>query len=262
MPLRYFSLPPSELFRDVDATYVGDHATYTSYNYLGGSPVARIKLAHFESALRLTREYFGKTNAIDFGCADGVLIPSLAGHYPRVLGIEVRPEWAALTERVVDALGLSNASVICNAGLDFSELAEITRPQGYQVAYLLETLEHIGRVEAMYESRMDFLDELFTLLTDDGVVVISVPTMVGPAFLLQRLALSTLRKQREPISVPDLLAAGLFSRTERLEPEWYGDHLGFNHRKLERHLHRRFRVLKKRNLFFTQVYLVGRDKAR
>lgn len=254
---RYFEPPVARTFRESDAEFKPGHATYTSYNYLGSGPVARVKTAHFETALALTRDLHGRTRAVDFGCADGVFLPSLARYFAGVYAVDIRPDMVAVAERARRELGLDTVEVVCNRGRDFDSLANDTRGRGFRVAFLLETLEHVGEVDRLYESKMEFLAGVLGLLDPGGRVVVSVPTMVGLPFLLQRVALRGLRMRRHEIGARDLVNAVVGRNTDALEPAWTsGSHLGFNHLKLERHMHERFRIVGRRNLIFTQVYVV------
>jgi len=255
---RYFEPPVARAFREGEHEYRPGHATYTSYNYGGGRLVARVKAAHFEAALRLTREHHGRSGAIDFGCADGVFLPSLARHFPRVYAVDVRPDMVAVAERVCRELGLRGVTVVCNRERDFESLARDTEGGGYRVAFLLETLEHVGERERLYESKAEFLAELLGLLEPGGIVVVSVPVMVGLPFLVQRIVLRALGLHREAIAARDLAKAVLRRDTDGLEPSWTGDaHLGFNHLKLEARLRERFTIVARRNLFFTRLYVVA-----
>lgn len=101
---------------------------------------------------------------------------------------------------------------------------------------MLETLEHVGDKDSLYESKIDFLERISTLIEDRGILVVSVPKMVGIPFLVQRLGLEMMKMQREPVSIIDLFKASFLNDTEDLEERWCGGHLGFNHKKLERSL--------------------------
>ena len=251
--------PPLRSVYDASAgAYPPGVPGYATYNYLRGGPVAHIKAAHFEVALREARPWFGSTPVIDFGCADGVMVPSLAHHFGEVLAIDHQQEFVDITQRVIDEAGLANASVLCNSGITMEELAERLRPRAYRVAFLLETLEHIADPRDLWASRVTFVEQVLDLLRDDGIVIASVPTMVGPAFAVQRAALAAFGLEREPLSTRELLGAVL-GRTDALEARWKAwGHLGFNHRKLERALAQRLRIVAHRNLFFTQVYVLAR----
>ena len=54
IPLRFrlYRPPPRAVYDATDGEYVEGASTYAVYNYLGGGPVAHIKSAHFEAALR------------------------------------------------------------------------------------------------------------------------------------------------------------------------------------------------------------------
>ena len=254
---RYFDPPTARAFRERDAEYLPGYPTYTAYNYCGRGLVARVKAAHFESALELTSDLHGQAGAVDFGCADGVFLPSLAHFFPRVYAVDIRPDMTAVAERVQRELELENVQVVCNQDRDFASLAHDTRGGDYRVAFLLETLEHVGDALRLYESKMDLVDGVLDLLEPGGRVVISVPKMTGVPFLVQRATLRLLRMQREEIGRRDLFNAVVRRNTDALEPGWTSAaHLGFNDRKLERYLRERFRVTASRNLGFTQVFVI------
>jgi 2-polyprenyl-3-methyl-5-hydroxy-6-metoxy-1,4-benzoquinol methylase len=153
--------------------------------------------------------------------------------------------------------------VVCNAGLTMDELRERLAADGrrYRVLFLLETLEHVGEREDPGGSRVRFLQDLFTLLADDGVIVVSVPNMVGLAFAVQRIGLAVTGSVREPISAADFLRASLMRDTRSLARRWHGEHLGFDHTRLEPHLHRAFRIVRKRHIFFQVLYVLARQPA-
>jgi 2-polyprenyl-3-methyl-5-hydroxy-6-metoxy-1,4-benzoquinol methylase len=260
-PLRFrlYEPPPRAVYDGMDGKYAGRTSTYAAYNYLGGGPVAHIKAAHFEAALQEARPWFGDTPVIDFGCADGVMAPSLARHFGEVLAVDQREDFVERTRLVADSCGLRNVSVLCNAGVGMEDLAERLRPRGYGVAFLLETLEHIADPTDLYGSRAAFVEQLLGLLRDDGVVIATVPTMVGPAFAVQRAALAAFGMVREDLSRRELFDAVVRRNTDALEPRWTPwAHLGFNHLKLERALRERVRIVAHRSLFFSQVYVVAR----
>lgn len=114
----------------------------------------------------------------------------------------------------------------------------------------------MGERSQPYESRVSFLKELFTLLDDDGIIVMSVPKMVGIPFLLQRVGLALFGLQREPISYVHLLKASFLNDTTELERNWDGDHLGFNHLKLEPYLKKEFDILTKKDIVFQMLYVI------
>lgn len=232
--------------------------TYAEYNYLRPGIASSIRLRHFELCLSMTRDYFNDFNAIDFGCADGVFLPSLSKYFKYVAGIDRRRDFINISSIVAKSLNLKNVDLICNDDKSMSDVKALLPHQPYHVAYILEVLEHVGERERPWESRVSFLMAVADLLDPKGVLVVSVPKMVGPAFLIQRVGLALLGAHREPISWGDMLKAGLFCETTALEQKWDGEHLGFNHVRLEKAMRGRFDILAKKNTIFQAVYMLRR----
>jgi SAM-dependent methyltransferase len=255
-----FVAPDPGLYRD--PAHAGDYggvaSSYAAYNYFGGL-ASRVKRAHFGAALHAARAHEGGT-AIDFGCADGILLPSLSRRYERVWAIDLDPGFVATARRVVEHHELANVTLTCNAGGALPALPPAL-DGGADVLFALETVEHVGERERMWESRADVLEGLFALVRPGGEIVITVPTMVGPAFLVQRAALRALGLRRERrISRGELLRAGLLWDTDALEPRWKAPsgHLGFNHVRLQRAIAERFEIVRKRHLVFQVLYVIRR----
>lgn len=237
--------------------YYGGCHSYSHYDYLQPNIASLIRTMHFEHALRLTKEYFYKANVIDFGCADGPFLPSLSKYFNSVVAIDKDRDFIKLATELINKMHLPNVNLICNDDLTFDTMKSKIHDHRYQILYLLETLEHIGDRANPWISRIDFVKDLFTLIDEKGIVVLSVPNMVGIPFLLQRLGLFLLRQQREPISLIDILRASFFSDTNRLEKKWVGGHLGFNHKRLEKYLCKDFKIIKKLNTCFFITYVLA-----
>lgn len=256
---RLFVLPDRAPCFTTGEDYAGTGApSYSAYNYFTGA-AARAKRRHFEIALRVARPHFGGT-AIDYGCADGIFLPSLARYFRSVWAVDRHLPSIQSAQRVVEHYGLENVAVTCNEDGGLPSLPA-SLEGGADVLFLLETLEHVGVRERMWESRADFLAELFLLLGPSGQIVVSVPNMIGPAFLVQRAALRTLGLERERrLSRGELWRAVLRADTTALEERWKAPHghLGFNHRRLEEALSRRFAVVRRRHLFFQVIYVLER----
>ena len=259
-------IPPSRQVFDDPALegncYLESHGarTYSEYNYLGGGLSARVKLRHFEVSLCLCREWFGAASVLDFGCADGVFLPSLAHYFPQVAGVDIRPDFIRVAQVLAERLDLRNVRLVCNANMSHEELAELLG-QTYDLAFMLEVLEHVGTpgrpAAEIYEEKMSLVAQVMSLLGADGRVVVSVPRMTGPAFLAQRAGLAALGLRREPLSFGELLQAGLLRRTKSLEQRWRGNHLGFNERTFRRLLAERFRLLRSRSTFFQDIHMIA-----
>jgi 2-polyprenyl-3-methyl-5-hydroxy-6-metoxy-1,4-benzoquinol methylase len=254
--MRLYEDPPIAAYEGVDYQFTEGFRTYAEYNYLRSGLAARIKKSHFEAALRLTQAHFGTCSVIDFGCADGIFLPSLSKYFDHVVGIDTVPGFARISEHIKDHLDLSNVIVLCNQERSLSDLKGELPEGDYKLLFLLEVLEHVGEKDRLYESKIDFLRDAAALIYRDGLIVVSVPRMVGMPFLVQRFALWLMRLKREPMSLSEFLQAGFLGRTDRLERRWSGGHLGFNHRKLEKHLGRAFRIERKKNLAFQVLYLL------
>ncbi len=251
---RYYFPPP--LVSQEGYRYAEKYASYSEHNYLAGGVASFLRSRHFEHALRLTRECFHKANVIDFGCGDGPFLPSLSRYFNHVLAIDRAQLRLNFASEVVKAAHLSNVEIMCNDNLSFDYIRSEIATRQYQVLYLMETLEHIGDKSDPWISRVNFVKELSGLVDPDGVIVLSVPNMIGISFLLQRLGFFLLNQRREPISKTDLLKVSLFNDTSNLEKQWKGTHLGFNHKKLENELKRHIPVLKKRNIGFHVIYVL------
>lgn len=238
-------------------TYAERYASYSDYNYLQPGIASFLRTQHFEHALRLTRKYFHKANVIDFGCADGPFLPALSKYFRNVVAIDMDSTFIKQAHELVRRMRLSNVELICNATLTLDDLKSKMPNHTYRVLYLLETIEHIGDKSAPWDSRVNFIRDLFGLLSENGIIVLSVPNMIGISFLLQRLFMFLLNQQREPISMANLFRVSLLKDTTNLENQWQGGHLGFNHEKLERRLKKDFNLVKKRNIFFQVIYVLA-----
>jgi len=258
--MRHFVKPGVDAYSSAEGLiYWQEYRTYSQYNYLRPGVASYIKARHFEVALSLTRHHFHKCNVIDFGCADGIFLPSLSKHFPHVAGVDNNPEFIKICEGLLSRLDLRNVELICNDNLTIDNLRPELLGRSYDILYLLETLEHVGDKDSPYESRIAFLREIATLVAENGMIVISVPKMVGFPFLIQRIGLAVLRLPREDISLRDLLKSSFLSATDDLEKAWeHEKHLGFNHKKLETPLGAAFHILRKRELFFQVVYVIGK----
>ena len=240
------------------ATYWKGYKTYSEYNYLKPGIVSWIKTRHFETALKLTSKYFHKCNVIDFGCADGAFLPSLAKYFNHVVAVDRKPDFMRIASKLVGETGINNVELICNDNLTIKEVKSKISSEEWHILYLLDILEHVGDRLNMYGSKVEFLREVSTLIHDDGIIVISVPKMIGISFLIQRLGLTLLRMNQESISIRDLIKAGIFNDTSNLEKKWNGGHLGFNHKRLENYIRKEFSVLEKKNDLFHVIYVIGK----
>jgi 2-polyprenyl-3-methyl-5-hydroxy-6-metoxy-1,4-benzoquinol methylase len=241
------------------AFYYQNYLTYSHYNYLRPGLIAKVKRKRLEVALEMARPWFARTAAVDIGCADGIMLPSLARYFTHVAAVDLDPEYLQLARNLVAGLGLQNVETVCNRGMSFQDLKHRLSGREYGVGLLLETLEHIGRSpETMYQDKLEFLDQCFSLLRPDGMIVISVPKMVGITFLVKYAVQASLRMHKEPVSWREGVRAGLFKDASLLEPRWAGGHVGFDDMKLGRLLSQKYEVVGRRSLAATVMWAVTR----
>lgn len=266
MARELFVLPPAEFYSANKYHYFDDYPTYTYYNYLRPGVIQKIKRRRFEFALKLAEPWFYRSNAIDFGCSDGVFLPSLSRYFKSVVGIDVNPTRIEIAEDLCDRLGLRNVRVVCTENSSTDGFIHQLQGTPYAIAFILETLEHIGQQPHVYESKIECVESLFKLLDEDAVIVISVPKMVGISFLAKYVVQTVLHMRRESYTLGQLLKSSFLKNTEELEQfwdgaAWDGGHKGFNHIKLEKYLEQKFTILRKAGSVTTQFYVVTRGES-
>lgn len=258
---RHFIPPPFLTLGGFNYLPEKNAKTYSEYNYLKPGIARFLRTRHLEYALLMAEGYSSNCNVIDFGCADGALLPSLSKRFHHVVGIDSEPDFVKLAAKVVNAANLENVELICNRSLTMDDARAKLRGREYHMLFLLETLEHIGDKNNPWESRVEFVKELFTLIDKKGVIVISVPVMVGIPLLIQRTGLFMFNAKRDKASKAGLLKAYFLNNTDDLEKQWQpwqvGEtgHIGFNHKKLEVCLKREFNVLEVKNILFQVLYV-------
>ena len=132
-----------------------------------------------EIALQMTDKYFYKYNAIDFGCADGVFLLSLSKYFNKVVGIDILQGFIKTCKKIIKDLNLENVDVICNENTPITKLKASLLEKKFKVVFMLETIEHIGDKNSIWDSKIEFLKDVFTLVEENGVIVLSAPVMTG-----------------------------------------------------------------------------------
>jgi 2-polyprenyl-3-methyl-5-hydroxy-6-metoxy-1,4-benzoquinol methylase len=256
MTKTYFVVP--KITKVDGISFLGYHS-YSEYNYLQKSLISKIKRRHFEIALNLTSNSFYTTNVIDFGCADGIFLPSLSRYFASVLGIEQESTFVILAQKLIDDLKLTNVKIINNGNLSTEQIKKESIEKEYKIIFLLEVLEHFGRdYKTMYEDKIVLLKELFSLIDDDGIIVLSVPKMIGISFFIHHIGLWLFNMQRSKYSLKEFMKAAFFNDTSDLEKYWVPcvTHQGFNHKKLEKYLDKDFIICNKTNDIFQVLYVI------
>lgn len=265
---KYFITPPADIYLsseevgDVSPNYIEQAGgeSYTRHNYLKPGIVSYLKTRHFETALKLTKEYFHKYNAIDFGCADGTLIPSLSKYFNHVVAIDQDSVSIKVASKLIKKQNIDNVDLICNNNLSNNNIKNKIKNKKYHILYLLETLEHVGNKDNLYESKLIFLRDLATLIDKDGIIVISVPNMIGLSYFIQWISFKPFGIAERPISQKNLFKACFLGDTSNLEKQCNIGHLGFNHKKMENYIKREFRILKKKNIISQMIYIIKKHE--
>lgn len=240
--MKLFVLPPTDVFTDTSRTaYLGECRSYSHYNYLRPGLIQNLKRSRFEKSLALAKPHMGQGAALDFGCADGILLPSLARYFDQVVGVDHDPSCMSVAQALIDAIPLKNVKLINNAGMSLESLRQQISDR-FQVTFILETLEHVGSLPDLYESKARFVKEIFSFMDPQGVVIASVPRMVGLPFLAKYLVQTSLRIPTEKHKFGDLMRSSVLCDTSRIESGWTGGHYGFNHLRLTEALKREFDV--------------------
>lgn len=248
-------LPPANLY--AHNPHEAPYRAYAYRNYLRPGLMSRLRLRRFVTALRLAGPVSGAARALDVGCADGIFLPTLAHHFSEVCGLDVMPDQLRTAEYVLDRLGIRNARTLNVQGLSSGEvLNRLGSP--FDIAFVLETFEHVGSRATMWEDKMRLLDEIFSWLGPEGRVVISVPRMVGLAFGMKHLLQAATGQAHEPIPTRDALRAVILRDTRRLEHRFSGGHVGFNHLVFERHLHSSQYQVRRKPTLTSVFYLLQR----
>lgn len=253
----HFVYPRSPAYASVSNSYRGAHRTYAQYNYLRPGLIPWMKRRRLEAVLRLAAPWFHKTPVIDFGCADGVLLPSLSKHFPSVVGVDRDPSACAVARAMIRDLALTNVGIVCSADADIAGGPDPPAvASGCRLMFALETFEHACASDA---ERVDCMRRLFGIMEPGANMIISVPRTTGPLFLLKHTAQRAMGMADEPLSVREALWAGLWSDTSDLESRWRGGHVGFNDRTFERAIRESMRVVHRRATVLSVIYQLALD---
>ena len=244
-----FHLPDREIVEEA----AREAHSYAIKNYYGNGPIAHAKRQRFQQALNIART--SAQNVIDMGTGDGVLLP-IAHNYERVVGVDVNQHHIDQSQRLARYLELGNVELICLRGASFDEFRQRVR-SNFQLMFLLETLEHVGSQPNMWDSKMAFLRDCFSLLEQNGRALVTVPKMVGMIMLFKNLVERSLGRGHDTMSIRQLLRSSFLKDTNELEPLWTGGHVGFNHLKLDVHLRKHFTVHHRSESLISVFYVFG-----
>ncbi len=258
---KLFITPKKITFKGRFSYRVGivDYHTYSDYNYIGNSFIQKMKRSHFEAVLNLTSNLFNKCNVIDFGCADGVFLPSISHYFKNVMAIDINENYLKIAQERSNAAKIKNVEFLCNKDIPLSVLKRKFK-KIYHIIFILEVLEHVGlHGKNQYRTKFSFLRELKDLIHSNGLIVISVPIMVGIPFLLQYFGLKVFRMCRseyQKMSFLDVMKASFLKDVRKFEALWEGDHIGFSHLTFEKYLRKDFQIVRKVSTLVNSIYLL------
>jgi SAM-dependent methyltransferase len=216
------------------------------------SPNALVRWSHgsrFRVARELVAPLAGR-RLLDYGCGDGTFLALLQDLFPQALGVDVaNDQLADCAVRFAGAPGITFLST--------NRLGEPQHRERYEVVVCMEVLEHCPD-----DIQGAVLDQIAEVTAPGGTVVISAPIEIGPTLVAKQgaralVALGGLREYetRERYHAGEFLRmvlAGPGTAIRRDEYEGDGGsrftgHKGFNWRRLQRTIERRFNV--ERRLF-------------
>ncbi len=182
---------------------------------------------------------------LDYGCGDGTFVAMVHADFAETVGLDVDPP--QIDEAAARLGGLPGVRFALTA-------VPITGPR-FEVVTCMEVLEH-----CLEDERRRVIGELRRLVSEDGLVVISVPLEIGPSLAGKQLAraLAGMRglgdyRYRERYSPIEFARALLGLGTRRVVidgrgadgPYLYHGHKGFDYRDVGRELDVHFTITRR-----------------
>jgi hypothetical protein len=198
--------------------------TYSDFNIRHGGHGRRV----VESFNRMFSEVSGGSRYLEIGCVDVPALDFLHKRFDELVLIEPNPYNREIAGLVIDALNVSNVSVV----------PSIIETEGtFDVIAAWECLEHVVSVDASvgaaqctdyWQAKQDFLTVVKSYMTADSHMFWSVPVMTGWVFAAKYLAALAKGNRYSEIDFHDSILH-LFGQTRRIE-KWIpvSSHLGFN----------------------------------
>ncbi|MBD2088489.1 methyltransferase domain-containing protein [Microcoleus sp. FACHB-1515] len=146
------------------------------------------------SLKKMLRLAGGSKKVIDFGCATGYLARLLRARGCEVTGLEINASAAKHAEEFCEQ--------VIVADLDYVSLSEILPNQKFDVAIFGDVLEHL-------RNPWEVLEEVRSILTEEGYVVASIPNVAHGAV---RLAMMQGKFQYEQLGLLDNTHLRFFTR--------------------------------------------------
>lgn len=222
---------------NLSSKYRTHFKSFSDYNYISGK-FSTFKLLHFYEALNLSRTFLKKNlNAIDYGCSDGFFSFTLSNYFNEIIGIDINQDYLHWAEKIKKKNNIKNVQLINVSNMSHDKLEEQIKTKKISVIFCLEVIEHIFDKKNPYKLRIKKIKEMLNYLSDEGILIVSVPIMIGLSLMMQFFISRLIGGiNREQISIKNLLKAGLLRNYKDLHQKNSKEHMGFNHKYLEHYL--------------------------
>lgn len=201
--------------------------TYSDGTYNSRNPIARFShRKRFKNSLEFSGIKQGD-KVLDYGCGDGKFLNDLPAECVRI-GYE--PYMPAINSNKVTIYTSLDA------------LRQFVSKEGkFDVIVCFEVFEHLNE-----KNQTNALQQMRSLLKDDGRIVLSVPIEIGLAPIVKNIRRRLLHPS--PLYTVKNMMKSVFAipMPEYREDDGYLPHMGFNHKVLERLLKKNFTILEKK----------------
>ena len=149
---------------------------------------------------------------MDYGCGDGYLLNNLVAKNINAIGYEPFSKNIFGDNKI--------------PGNIYKTLEEIPNENKYDLITIFEVIEHLTDQELF-----DFLEFSKKNLNTNGLILVSVPIMIGPAIILKELRRMSLHKRKSDHNLFELIIASIFALAPRRTKKIKKSHKGYDFRK-------------------------------
>ena len=160
-------------------------------------------------------------SVLDFGTGNGELLFLLEDKFERfesLIGYEPMQEMFQQLQDRVSSKPKSSIKIV----------NEIPKDTKFNKVSCFEVLEHLTT-----KIQTKVLNDCRQLLTDDGLLVISVPIEIGFSGLMKNIARIMLRQTHDETTIINVIKSAFSIEIERPNNAYIPSHIGFNHKRLE-----------------------------
>ena len=189
------------------------------------NPIARF--AHkkrYEFSFRKTLQFLNRNGVLlDYGCGKGDFLNRISDLRPSTILYGFDPESGHASEKYDIISNIKNID-----------------DQAINVVCCFETLEHLYEHE-----RANFYSETKRMLSNSGIVIISVPIIGGLTLLFKEINRMMLFKRKSEYTVKELLLSSLFGKPAQKPENPRLTHKGFDFSEVEKELRSNFKLIEK-----------------